>query len=113
MSDVMNITKIIPNILQIVKDEFNIPIKEQTLTYERFVNHLKSIAQRIVKKEQLDSIDSIFCDMTKSLYPEEYSCSGKIADYLYEHFQQEISVEEMAILTIHIRRVLLAARKES
>lgn len=112
MSDVMNITKIIPNILQIVKDEFHIEIKEHTLTYERFVNHLKSITQRVVKREQLDSIDAIFCDMTRGLYPDEYNCSKKITDYLYDHFHQDISVEEMAILTIHIRRVLLAARKE-
>jgi beta-glucoside operon transcriptional antiterminator len=112
MSDVMNITKIIPNILQLVKDEFNITLTEQTLPFERFVNHLKSVAQRIVKKEQLDSIDSAFCDMTKNLYPQEFECSQKIADYLYEHYKQCIALEEMAILAIHIRRVLLAARRE-
>lgn len=112
MSDVMNITKIIPNVIQIVKEEFNISLEEQSLTFERFVNHLKFVAQRIVRKEQLDSIDSIFCDMTKSLYPEEFQCSHKIAEYLYEHFKQNIAVEEKAMLTIHIRRVILASKRK-
>jgi beta-glucoside operon transcriptional antiterminator len=113
MSDVMNITKMIPNIVQMVKDEFNLPLEEQTLSFDRFVNHLKSVAQRIVKREQLDSIDTVFCEMTKNLYPKEYECSKKIADYLQEHFNQPIELEEIAILAINIRRVLLANRKDN
>lgn len=113
MSEVMNITKIIPNILQIVKEELGINLEEQSLHYERFVNHIKFVAQRVVKKEQMDSIDSAFCEMTINLYPKEYQCCQKIADYLKEQFQQSIADEEMAILTIHIRRLLLANKKES
>lgn len=111
MGDVMNITKIIPNILHILTDEFGITLEEQTLTFERFVNHLKSLAQRIIKNEQLDSIDSAFCDMIKNLYPAEYSCSQKISKYLDEQFQQNIAIEEISILTINIRRVILANKK--
>lgn len=112
MSDVMNMTKIIPNVIQIVRDEFHIQLHEQTLTFERFVNHLKFAAQRIVNKEQLDTIDSVFCEMTKNLYPKEFGCSQKIAGYLEEQFNQRLAAEEMAILTIHIRRVLLANGKD-
>jgi len=110
MSETMSITKIIPQLVQIVKKEFNITLEEQSLHYERFVTHMKTLMQRIINKEQLDSIDQEFNEMVRNLYPKEFVCSEKIAEYLRGYYPEIIVVEELAMLSIHIRRLVLGNR---
>lgn len=112
MSRTMNITKLLPQVLQIVKDDFGIVLEVNSLHYERFVTHLKFLVQRILCREQLDNIDMEFCDMVKNLYPLEFQCSEQIADYLKASFEDVIVVEELAMLSIHIRRVVLGNRSK-
>ena len=107
MSKTMSITKLLPQILQLVKDDFGITLEESSLHYERFVTHLRFLVQRILSREQLNNIDTEFCEMVKNLYPLEFNCSERIADYLRESFEDVIGVEELAMLSIHIRRVVL------
>lgn len=107
MNETMNITRILPNILQIVKDEFSIKVDTQSLHHERFVTHLKFLAQRIMKREQLNDVDAEFCEMVKNKYKKEYECTEKVADYLKENFKDTISGDEMVMLTINIRRLLV------
>lgn len=112
MSETMNITKLVPQLVQMVRDEFQVRIEEQTLHYERFVSHLRLFVQRIINREQLDSLDREFCDMVKNLYVQEYICSKKMADYLSGYFPGEIVEEELAMLSIHIRQVVMGSRNK-
>lgn len=108
MGDVVNVTKCIPAILSIVKDYFDVVIDEKSLHYERFITHLKFLSQRVVKMQLLDNKDTEFKDMITNLYPNEYKCSQKVAKYIEKHFEHPITEEELAYLTVHIRRVILA-----
>lgn len=108
MGEAINITRCIPEILQIVKDYFKIELDEESIHYERFITHLKFLTQRMVKKELLDNKDKDFKEMIERLYTEEYKCAQNIADYIKEHFGHNITEEELTYLTVHIRRVLLA-----
>lgn len=107
MSQTMSITKLLPTVLQIVKEDFGIVLEEGSLQFERLVSHLRVLIQRILSRDQLDNIDMEFCDMVKKLYPAEYACSEKIAEYLKESFQEIIVADELAMLAVHIRRVVL------
>lgn len=112
MSQTMNITKLLPQVLQLVKEDFGITLEANTLPYERFVTHLRSLVQRILSREQLDNIDMEFCEMVKNLYPREYRCSEKITDYLTNSFEDGIVADELAMLSIHIRRAVLGAHSK-
>ncbi|MDF2905509.1 MAG: transcription antiterminator BglG [Herbinix sp.] len=112
MSQTMNITKLLPQVLQIVKDDFGITLEENTLHYERFVTHLRFLVQRILNREQFDNIDMEFCEMVKNLYPLEFGCSERIADSLKASFADVICVEELAMMSVHIRRVVLGNRSK-
>ncbi len=107
MSQTMSITKLLPAVLQIVKEDFGIVLEEGSLQFERLVSHMRVLIQRILSRDQLDNIDMEFCEMVKKLYPAEFACSEKIAEYLKESFQEVIVAEELAMLTVHIRRVVL------
>jgi beta-glucoside operon transcriptional antiterminator len=107
MSEAISITRIIPEIVQIVKDYFDIKLDEESLHYERFITHLKFLAQRMVKGKLLDSKEEDFREMIEKLYPQEYLCSQKVADYMGEQLGQKVTEEELTYLTVHIRRVIM------
>jgi beta-glucoside operon transcriptional antiterminator len=108
MSEAIHITKCIPEILDIVEEYFNIRLDKESLHYERFVTHLKFLTQRIVKKELLDNKDKEFEEAIERLYPREFKCAREVKGYIEEHFEYQITEEELAYLTVHIRRVILA-----
>lgn len=110
MSETMSITKIIPQLVEIVRKEFQIVVDEQSIGYERFVTNLKTLMQRIVNKEQLDRIDQEFNDMVQRLYPREYQCSEKIAKFLEGYYPDIVLAEELAMLSTHIRRLILGSQ---
>lgn len=106
MNDTLDITKIIQNILNIVKFHFNIELDEYSLHYERFITHLKFFAQRMLSGKVIKSDDNNFCDMIREQYKDEYLCAEKIKKYIQKEFNHEISDEEMMYLTVHIKRVI-------
>ena len=106
MNDTLDITKIIQNILNIVKFHFNIELDEYSLHYERFITHLKFFAQRMLSGKVIKSDDNNFCDMIRGQYKDEYLCAEKIKKYIQKEFNHEISDEEMMYLTVHIKRVI-------
>lgn len=108
MSEAMNITKMIPAIVNVVKSYYDVEIDEKSLHYERFVTHLKFLAQRIVKQELLNNQDNDLSEMITNKYPKEFECSKTIGKYIAEKFEYVITDEEMAYLTIHIRRVIVS-----
>ncbi len=52
MPEVMHITKVLQDILHIVKYDLRIEYQEQGLSYSRFVTHLKFFAQRMLSRGQ-------------------------------------------------------------
>ena len=78
MNDTLDITKMIQNILNIVKFHFNIELDEYSLHYERFITHLKFFAQRILSGKVVKSDDANFCEMIKEQYKDAYLCAEKV-----------------------------------
>lgn len=83
-------------------------LDENSLHYERFVTHIKFLAQRIFRKELLLDDDREFQKMMLLKYPEESACGQKIADVIEELYGTRISSEEIMYLAVHIRRVTLS-----
>ena len=106
MNDTLDITKMIQNILNIVKFHFNIELDEYSLHYERFITHLKFFAQRILSGKVVKSDDANFCEMIKDQYKDAYLCAEKVKKYILKEFNHEISDEEIMYLTVHIKRIV-------
>lgn len=105
MRDTINITQLIQQVVGIVKEYFHISLDERSLNYERFITHLKFLAQRIYTKELLDSTAPGFSQMISKMYPAEYICSQKIQYFIKETYGHEVTDEEVAYLAVHIRRM--------
>ena len=105
MSDTMNITTLIRQILNIVEKELGTRLDELGLHYSRFITHLKFLAYRGFSGQMMKRQEDEFVEMVIRLYEKEYAISAKIAAFIKETYDHEISREEKAYLTIHIRRI--------
>lgn len=107
MRDTIDITNLIQNVVKIVKEYFCVEMDETSLNYQRFVTHLRFLAQRIVAGELLNSENGEFNELISQMYPEEYRCSLKIKDHIHETYHHEVTEEETAYLAVHIKRMRL------
>ncbi|MFI8417627.1 BglG family transcription antiterminator LicT [Serratia sp. NPDC078593] len=105
MQNTLHITRVMQEILNIVKYHFRFDYNEEALSYHRFVTHLKFFAQRLLGKNYVDSEDDALYQVVKDTYRESFACAEKINQHIEKHYQHRLTREEMMFLTIHIERV--------
>lgn len=105
MPNVVNMTKLIQDILNIVKYHFKIELDEESLNYFRFLTHLKFFAQRLYTESTHKSGDDFLYEMVKKNKRSVCMCWENSRFYQKTH-NHELTKEEMAYLTIHIERVV-------
>lgn len=108
MRDTVTMTNIVKDIINIVRRSFVIDLDEESLSYYRFLTHLKFFAQRILSgtPSTTKESDNSLHDMVKQQYSSSYACAEKIKDYAFKIYGRPLSNEEMLYLTIHIERVV-------
>ncbi|MDL4840972.1 BglG family transcription antiterminator LicT [Aquibacillus rhizosphaerae] len=107
MDAAVQVTKMVNNILNIVKYHFDMNLDENSINYERFLTHLRFFAMRFVRKEkeQESNTDEFLFEQVKKKYEQAYLCSEKIAKYIAKKYKWTISNDEKIYLTLHIHRV--------
>lgn len=107
MPILMEMTKLIQEILNIVKYNFNIEFDLDSLSYYRFVTHLKFFAQRLFNNKISDNNEeNDLFDMIKDKYSTAYKCVIKIQKFISERYKYDLSKEEMLYLIIHIQKLM-------
>jgi len=105
MPEVMHVTRVMQEILQLVKYSFQLEYDEESLSYQRFVTHLKFFAQRMLTRTVVEDDDVSLHTAVKDNYAKAWRCAEKIAQHLQTRYQRELTTEEIMFLTIHIERV--------
>lgn len=111
MHNMYEITRIMQEIVNIVKYTFHMEFNEDDVFYYRFITHLKFFAQRLVEhriygEEEHDDL----WEVIRMKYPEAYRCTEKITQFMAKKYEYQISKEEELYLTIHIERVIEKAK---
>ncbi len=107
MRDTIDMTKIIQDVLKLVGEYFHIELDE-TLYKLRAHDHTSAFSgARIYSGESLDDGAGLeeFHAMIRQMYPEEYACSRKVKEFIWQTYGHEKSEEEVSYLSVHIRRV--------
>lgn len=99
------ITKVIKDILNIVKYHYKLEIDEESINYARFVTHLRYFVYRLLKEESLREGKINLLDIVKADSSEELKCITKIEKYLSENYNWFISNNEKLYLIIHLQRL--------
>lgn len=106
MPNIVNITKVIQEVLNIVKYHFKIELDEDSLIYYRFVTHLKFFAQRMFSQSYMNGDDDFLFNVVKEKYKDAYACTKKVRDFISKKYEYELTNEEMLYLTLHIARII-------
>ncbi|MEQ4532611.1 MAG: transcriptional antiterminator BglG [Mixta sp.] len=109
MPEVMHITRVMQEILHIVKYQLHLEYDQQSLSYQRFVTHLKFFAQRMLGRCVIADDEVKLYLSVKENYPKAWRCAEKINQHLHQQYQTDLTNEEKMFLAIHIERV----RKEN
>jgi len=106
MPSVVNMTKAIQEILNIIRYNFKIDFDEESLNYHRLVTHLKFFAQRMINETPSKSDDDYLYDIVIEKYSDAYRCVEKIKTHVKKVYNFTLLKEEMTYLIIHIQRVV-------
>lgn len=101
----MNIKKTIQFVKEvnsIVFRELGTSVDENSLSYYRYMTHLKFFAQRVMTDYHYsDGTGSIF-DALLIQYRKEYACARKIEKFVKEKYNYKVGRDEMLYLTVHL-----------
>ena len=109
MSDIVNVTRIMQDILNIIKYSYKIDFNEESVYYYRFVTHLKFFAQRILNRLTYEDDNEDVFEVFKDKYNESYKCVLKIKEQIKQIYDYELSKDEQLYLMIHIERITTKA----
>ena len=109
MSDIVNVTRIMQDILNIIKYSYKIDFNEESVYYYRFVTHLKFFAQRILNRLTYEDDNEDVFEVFKDKYNERYKCVLKIKEQIKQIYDYELSKDEQLYLMIHIERITTKA----
>ena len=106
VSDVQKITELINAIIKIVKMHFRIDFDEDSVSYQRFLTHLKFFSARILDGEVYqDSMEEIYRAMVAQ-NSRAYTGVEKVAQFIEKQYGYRLSIDEELYLLIDIKRIL-------
>lgn len=108
MDDVYKITKMINGCVEIAEYYYNKKLDRNSVEYERFLVHLKYLAQRLFQNKPLTNafgVDDVFVNMIKKTYNKHYKCALSIEEYIHKTYSKIINIDEIVTLTIHLKKV--------
>ena len=113
MQDMYQVTRMMQEIINIVKYSFQVTFDEESTAFYRFVTHLKFFAMRIINKNcYMDEEDNELYEVVKRKYKGSYICVESIGKFIKQKYEYELSKEEELYLMIHIERVINKSLKQ-
>lgn len=107
MHNMYEITRIMQEMVNIVKYYFHIEFDEDDVYYYRFITHLKFFAKRLTEhKTYVEDENDDLWEVIREKYPQAFRCVEKITQFIQKKYDYQLSKEEQLYLTIHIERVI-------
>jgi beta-glucoside operon transcriptional antiterminator len=105
MQNTMKITRFMQDILSLVQYHFTLEYNEDSLSYQRFITHLKFFAQRIFDRKFVNNDDPSLPRLVREKYVASHECAEKINKYIALHHDHALTEDELMFLTIHIEQL--------
>ena len=105
---IYQVTQIMKDLTNIVKYTYQRDFDVTSLSYHRFITHLRFFVQRILSNTEYadDCTDEELFMMVKEKYQIAYRCVLKVEEYLKANYALFITDEEKIYLSIHIARAM-------
>lgn len=92
-------------ILDVARLHLGLVYDEESLEYQRFVQHVRHFAQRVLRGRTVTKDDEGLLAVLVEKRPELVACAARIAAFVHERHGQKMSSSEMVYLTMHLDRV--------
>lgn len=101
--------EILQETTQIIEQELNIHVQQDTFNYSRFATHLQYLLNRAFEDKPIDSSNLQMYKSACDEYPEISSCVDIICNHYEKTWLFNLSEEEKLYLIMHINRICVAA----
>lgn len=104
MTKTLDLTTMIRDIIRIIENRLNITIKDETISYERLVTHLRFAIQHVEAGETFYELDSDMMDLIKKRFRQAFLCANEIGKFVKKEYGFEFPEKELCYISMHIQR---------
>lgn len=108
----MKVTRMIQDILEIVRIYYDMTFDLDSIRYDRFLRHLQFFARRVYDEDNVQSDDDFLYQLGKKQFPEAMKCVKKIKNHIKSEYGKEITDSECGYLVYHIVNVTTEHKRE-
>lgn len=114
MGDTIQITKLIKSIIKIIQRLFEVNLDKTTITYSRFITHLRYfIARQNMNNRAVNQMDDELKSVIQDRYMKSYACGLIIKSMIEKEFSWQVTEDEVIYLVIHIEQLIKENNKEN
>ncbi|MFR1824326.1 MAG: PRD domain-containing protein [Clostridium saudiense] len=111
MEETLLVTKIIDNILDIIKYNYGLDMNENSFDNTRFIAHLRCFIDRQLKNQCVD-VDTSLLKIIKINYKNDFKCAENIKNFLEKTYNWNVNENELLYLTLHLNRLSIVGNKK-
>lgn len=105
VKDTLKVTAFLEDVMKQVKNYFRLEIDTQSISYERFITHLKFLSRKLFTGERMDDVNNDMQEMIRKICPQEYECARYIQSFIRDKYDKEMTTGEIVYLTMHVERI--------
>ncbi|MBS7427344.1 MULTISPECIES: PRD domain-containing protein [Virgibacillus] len=107
INETMKIPKMIKEILRIIEFHFSIQLDTSSISYDRFITHLKYFIKRSIdsNEEEHNSQTNVMLQSLRMNTPKIYDCVEKISEYMQKTQEVTINEDEKFYLFVYIYKL--------
>lgn len=107
-----NMIYFLKEVIDIISTDLNVVIDKDSRDYTRLTTHLKYLAYRVFGEEQaLDSGGNEVAQLVSSKLAKYNNCVAKIASFILQRFDYQLSLDERMYLSIHIYQIMQSTHR--
>lgn len=106
LSETKKVMRIVKDISSVVLECYNNKIDEESMSYSRFLTHLKYLAMRYLRHEQIENTDLIPFTLHEKAIEETLVCLEKINEIMKSKYNSELSEYEEKYIILHLCRLM-------
>lgn len=102
--DSMKAARLIREVTDLIQYSLNRTINKEGIHYERFITHIKYFVERALSDKMLQD-NNVLYEKVEIEYSESMKIAHRVAGFLLQNHDINVSKDEMTFLAIHIDRI--------
>lgn len=112
LSYTYQMTGVIQQMLDVIGAEWSVGLRQASISVARFITHVRYLFVRLARGEQLDHASDAVSTQIAQAFPQHDRLARKVARVAELRFDQTLTEDEIAYLTLHIARLADTERNE-